>query len=465
MLFSSLNMTNARVYFYDIYGHWAEDSIMWGTNTAKLLNGYEDGSFVPDGNISRAEYVSLLYRTAKKQGLIKDTDEMGAASSQQIRSEGLIYTDLNYGFWAYNHISNVMSFIDKKTNALKFQEIFHGDQFLPNEKITREEAAVLTYFFTTLPIDLKEVNFSDIDNDYKYYNQIISMARNKIITGNPDGTFKPANNITRAEAVTIIRRLFVDMEYQKKSYLEDIKLVKNNNTIKYPLFGNYTDRKLDNKDLLYKRAIDTLEYKSLVGIIPFEEQHLYDSNPLKTMEDLKNNKYSNIIGVNYYLIKYGNKAQSDKLKLVDEMLTSYADGAVINDNEMQIIFNEFSKLVENTDLLLRALERWESTASNEETRNNALFMKSQAYMIEGKPREAIKLYENINSSSVKIRVMQLMNKSHILISLNEYDSAEKILREGWEQIKTLDSYKNNSKEYDEQFIGALKEVLYLKNPV
>ncbi len=462
MLFFSLNMINARVYFYDIYGHWAEDSIMWGTNTVRLLNGYEDGSFVPDGNISRAEYVSLLYRTAKKQEIIKDTDEMSVASSQQLRIEGSKYSDLNYGFWAYDHIFNVMSFIDKKNTGLKFQEIFPGDRFLPNEKITREEAAVLTYFFTTLPIDLKEISFIDIDNDYKYYNQINSMARNKIITGNPDRAFRPENSITRAEAVTIIKRLFTDMEYQKKSYIGDIKLIGSTNSIKYPLFGNYTDRKLDNKDLLYKRAIDTLEYKSLVGIIPFEEQHLYDSNPVKTIEDLKKDNYSNIIGMNYYLIKYGSKAYSDKTQLVDEIFTAYANGAIVNDDELQIVFNEFYNLVENADLVLRALERWESTASSESARNNALFMKSKAYILKGKTSETIKFYENINSSNVKIRVMQLMNQSHILISLYEYDSAEKVLRAGWEQIKTLDGYKISSKEYDEQFIGALKEVFKLK---
>lgn len=137
LLFSSMNITYARIYFYDVFGHWAEDSIMWGANTSKLLNGYEDGSFNPDGNISRAEYVSLLYRTARKQGIIND---------QQLEEDKLAYGDISSAFWAYEHISRIKSFIDSENSHIKFRDIFPGYNFLPNEKITREEAAILTYF-------------------------------------------------------------------------------------------------------------------------------------------------------------------------------------------------------------------------------------------------------------------------------------------------------------------------------
>ncbi len=458
-------MTYARIYFYDVFGHWAEESIMWGANTVKLLNGYDDGSFVPDGDISRSEYVSLLYRTAEKQEMIKDTDKKSGTSNQKLESEDIGYLDLEYGHWAYDHISKVISFTDNKSYDIKFKDIFPGDYFFPNKKITREEAAALTFFFSSSPIDSENITFGDIDNNYNYYSQIMSLARNKIITGNPDGTFSPLNNITRAEAVTIIKRLYKDMEYEKKSYLEDIKLVGDNNTTttKYPLFGSYNaNSKLNTNDLLYKRAIDTLEYKSLVGIIPFEEQHLYDSDPMKTIEELKAKKYSNIIGLNYYLIKNDSSTYSNKAQLVDEIFASYANGAEVSDDELQLILNEFSDLAENIDIMLKALERWESTASSEEVRNNAIFMKSKAYLIDGKANEAIKLYEGMNSLNAKIRVMQLMNQSHILITLNEYDSAEKILREGWGQVKKLNDYINYSRIYDEQFIGAIKKVLSLK---
>lgn len=449
-MFCCSNMGMARIYFYDIYGHWAEDSIMWGSNTVKLLNGYEDGSFNPDGNISRAEYVSLLYRIAKNQGIIDDFE-----------SE-LKYLDLDNSFWAYDHISAVKSFIDNKNNNVKFNDIFSEKLFYPNNKITREEATVLTYFFTLPPVELKDVSFSDIDFNYKYFNEIKSITNNSIITGYPDETFRPENNITRAEAVTIIKRLYSEIEYQKKSFIRDIKLIENFEDISYPYFGDYLNRELNKNDLLYKRAIETMEYISLVGVIPFEEKHLYDTNPMVTIEDLKKNNYENVIGVNYYLINNGSKVYNDKIKLANEAFLAYINGAQISNSEANIIFQEFYGIVENNDIILKALEVWENTASKEEIINNAIFMRSKIYLVEGKEAEAAELYLNMNSFKPNIRVMQLLNQSCILINSSKYDMAESLLREGWEQVKRLDGYIINKRNYDEQFIGALKEVLSLK---
>ncbi|MFA5524373.1 MAG: S-layer homology domain-containing protein [Tissierellales bacterium] len=454
LLFSSINVTYARLYFYDVFGHWAEDSIMWGANTSKLLNGYEDGTFKPDGNISRAEYVSLLFRTAIRQGII---------NTQQLVEDTLNYTDISSGFWAYDHISQIKAFIDGGNNDVEFRNIFPGNKFFPNENITREEAAILTYFLTTSPVELKDISFNDIDNSHKYFNQIISLTRNGIILGYPDQTFKPQNYITRAEAVTIIQKLYRDMEYQKKLFLGDIKLIESNSiSIEYPLFGDYSNKNLSTNDLLYKKAIETLEYKSLVGIIPFEERHLYDPNPIKTIEDLRKNGYENVVGINYYLIKYGSGTYDDQTQLVEEIFASYANGAMLSDDELQIIFKKFFDLVEDMDIMLKALERWEGTSLNEVASNNALFMRSKVYLLQGNIIEAIDLYDNIDSPDIIIRMTQLMNYGYLLTALNEHVTAEKVLRDGWEQIKILDSYKMNSRKYDEQFIGALKEVLRIK---
>ncbi|SDZ07046.1 S-layer homology domain-containing protein [Proteiniborus ethanoligenes] len=449
LIFSS-SIGLARVYFYDIYGHWAEDSIMWGANTVKLLNGYEDGSFNPDGYISRAEYISLLYRTAKKQGIIDD-----------VRTD-LEYSDLDYSFWGYDHISMVKSYIDNKSYDVKFNSIFSGKSFYPNDKITREEATILTYFFTLPPVALKDLNFNDIDNNYKYFNEIKSITNNGIISGYPDGAFRPKNNITRGEAVTIIKRLFSEVEYQKKSYIEDIKLIESSDKVNYPLFGDYFNTQLSKDDLLYKRAIETMEYVSLAGVIPFEERHLYDTNPMKTMEELKNNNYSNIIGTNYYLIKNGSRAYNDKVKLANEIFQAYINGAQVTNSEASIIFKEFSGLVESNELIIEALELWENTSSSEEVYNNAVFMRSKVYLAEGQGKDAMELYKDMNSLRPNIRTIQLMNQGYVLASYNEYDIAENILREGWEQVKKLDGYIINQKNYDEQFIGALKEILSLK---
>ena len=53
---------NGKDLFPDISGHWARDYINQAANKG-FVNGYEDGTFKPDRNITRAEAVTLVNRT------------------------------------------------------------------------------------------------------------------------------------------------------------------------------------------------------------------------------------------------------------------------------------------------------------------------------------------------------------------------------------------------------------------
>lgn len=53
---------NGKDLFPDISGHWAKDYINQAANKG-FVNGYEDGTFKPDRNITRAEAVTLVNRT------------------------------------------------------------------------------------------------------------------------------------------------------------------------------------------------------------------------------------------------------------------------------------------------------------------------------------------------------------------------------------------------------------------
>ncbi len=61
----------------------------------------------------------------------------------------------------------------------------------------REEAAVTV---------AKGALFKDIPNNYVYYKEIEYLTKNKIITGQADGTFRPNDKLTRAHAAVIISR-------------------------------------------------------------------------------------------------------------------------------------------------------------------------------------------------------------------------------------------------------------------
>ena len=79
--------------------------------------------------------------------------------------------------------------------------------FRPNAKITRAELATIVARFLEDRISAGvEINLSDISGHWAE-GFIIEVAENGIINGYPDGTFKPDQAITRAETVTMINRL------------------------------------------------------------------------------------------------------------------------------------------------------------------------------------------------------------------------------------------------------------------
>ena len=50
--------------------------------------------------------------------------------------------------------------------------------------------------------------FTDIDNSHWGYNAVNNMAENQILSGYPDGSFKPSKNITLAEYASIFANFF-----------------------------------------------------------------------------------------------------------------------------------------------------------------------------------------------------------------------------------------------------------------
>ena len=58
----AINKNSSNKNFSDINGHWAESYILKATD-AGILNGYSDGTFKPDGNVTYAEAVAIMLRS------------------------------------------------------------------------------------------------------------------------------------------------------------------------------------------------------------------------------------------------------------------------------------------------------------------------------------------------------------------------------------------------------------------
>lgn len=65
--------------------------------------------------------------------------------------------------------------------------------------------------------------YTDVDSTADYYNAVIELSEDKVITGYEDGTFKPFNAITRAEATTIaVRAMKYDVIDAGLSLYDDV---------------------------------------------------------------------------------------------------------------------------------------------------------------------------------------------------------------------------------------------------
>ncbi|MBE6811212.1 MAG: hypothetical protein E7521_09245 [Ruminococcaceae bacterium] len=80
-------------------------------------------------------------------------------------------------------------------------------EFKPANNLTRAEFASLIARFTSVPDWNKENVFPDLSQDHWAYNDILALYGAKLLSGYEDGTIKPENNVTRAEVMTVVNKI------------------------------------------------------------------------------------------------------------------------------------------------------------------------------------------------------------------------------------------------------------------
>lgn len=156
-----------------------------GDDHYAYIVGYPDSTVRPQNGITRAEVATIFFRLL--------TDETRNANSTKTNS----YSDVAAGAW-YNHAVSTLSAMG----------IVKGDsqgKFNPNAPITRAEFAAIAARFDD-KANTTAVDFSDIASHWAK-NEISAAANNGWINGYTDGTFRPNNKITRAEAMTLVNRV------------------------------------------------------------------------------------------------------------------------------------------------------------------------------------------------------------------------------------------------------------------
>ena len=170
-----------------------------------IINGYADGTFKPDAQVTRAQFITMLYRVA--------------GSPEVEIPEGK--TEIELGFTDADTISDEY----KTAVAWGVQngiiKGYEDNTFRPNQAISRAQMATMLYRYLSLedvwgaaPDELKKAyDFTDKDDIAAPFVEAVNvMANTGYIKGFADGHFGPDETVTRGQAASVFARIFDAVE-------------------------------------------------------------------------------------------------------------------------------------------------------------------------------------------------------------------------------------------------------------
>lgn len=148
--------------------------------------GYPDGTFLPDGDMSRAEAAAIFARL------------IAEAKGEKISGKSS-FTDIDKNGWYADYIGYLAKY--------HIIEGYEDKTFRPDNSVTRAEFVAMAVRYYSLFNEVKKggytVKYTDVNRKYWAYDDIAYAKNIGWLNGYADGTFKGDNNITRAEVVTV----------------------------------------------------------------------------------------------------------------------------------------------------------------------------------------------------------------------------------------------------------------------
>ncbi len=176
---------NSEMIFADIESvSWAKDAIEMCYKRG-IISGRTAEIFAPNDNVSRAEFVKMLV----------------SAVNKNVNAE-IEFADVSINDWYYQYIKNAYAL-----------GLIYGDEhnyFYPNAEITRQDMAVMIYRALDNVTKGENVDFKDSNEISDYAKHAVGyLYQSNLISGIGDNIFAPLKSTTRAEAASIIYRVFL----------------------------------------------------------------------------------------------------------------------------------------------------------------------------------------------------------------------------------------------------------------
>ncbi|MBP1990152.1 DUF4838 domain-containing protein [Paenibacillus eucommiae] len=180
----SSTVSSASKSVSDIKGHWAEASIQKWLDSG-WVSGYANGKFEPNRNVTRGEMLALINRS------------FGFEEKAEVHFEDLSIKD-----WEHDDVA--------KAIQAGYVEGYENNTIRSKSIVNREEAAVMIARVLHIGDQTAEVNASAFTDESKLSvwskASIHALVSQSVINGYPDGSFRPAAALTRAETVAMLER-------------------------------------------------------------------------------------------------------------------------------------------------------------------------------------------------------------------------------------------------------------------
>ena len=180
--------------------HWANEQIVYLQDE---ITGYPDGTFRPEKTVSRAEFLTLFARIAfPDEWKQAEGDEWWKAAYDVCTSHRLL--DNTAG---------------SRSEAMPRGEIAALlDRFCSGWGGVHERAdAAIQHTINWKEQRMESPEWQPLWPDAaEYGNSVLVCANQGLLTGYPDGSFKPGKGVTRAEAAAILARLKAQLALREK---------------------------------------------------------------------------------------------------------------------------------------------------------------------------------------------------------------------------------------------------------
>ena len=197
-------------------------------SAVKVTVEFEEGKDEPSVDPTPAEDkfadVADDFWAAKDIYTLKDAGIIGGKSATEFDPEGDVtraeFAKMVVGLFGYKATSDAVNFEDCKAEDWFTPYVAAGveagvikgvsdTEFAPNATITREDACTILGRALNKVAQSNELKFTDADKVAEYAAPYVALLSELgYVNGYEDGSFAPANNITRAEAAKIIAGIY-----------------------------------------------------------------------------------------------------------------------------------------------------------------------------------------------------------------------------------------------------------------